>query len=234
MKLPTIMAIIAAAVFTSACLIGTPTPAPSPTAADTTSQPAATPAPGAVLTPTPRLVTAQGRTFKQYGQLPLMTIDTSATFTATFRTNNGTFTVELLAAQTPVTVNNFVFLAQDGFYDGVLFHRVIQDFMIQGGDPTGTGTAGPGYQFQDEFVPSLLFDQPGILAMANSGPGTNGSQFFITVEPATHLNGRHTIFGRVTVGQHTVETISRLATGQGDRPLQPVIIQGIDINKSAG
>ncbi len=163
-----------------------------------------------------------------------MTIDTSATFTATFRTNNGTFTVELLASQAPVTVNNFVFLAQDGFYDGVLFHRVIQGFMIQGGDPTGTGHEGPGYQFQDEFVPSLVFDQPGILAMANAGPGTNGSQFFITVAPTPNLNGSHTIFGRVTGGQQAVEAISRLPTGQADRPLQPVVIQGIDITKSAG
>ena len=233
MKLPSLIAIIAAALFTAACLIETPTPPPSPTAAESTG-PAATPAPGAVLTPTPRLVTAQGRTFKQYAQSPLMTIDPSATFTATFRTNNGTFTVELLASQAPVTVNNFVFLAQDGFYDGVLFHRVIQDFMIQGGDPTGTGTAGPGYRFQDELVPSLVFDQPGILAMANSGPGTNGSQFFITVAPTPHLNGLHTVFGRVTIGQETVKTISRLPTAQADRPLQPVVIQSIDITKSAG
>ncbi len=140
----------------------------------------------------------------------------------------------MLDSQAPVTVNNFVFLAQDGFYDGVLFHRVIQGFMIQGGDPTGTGHEGPGYQFQDEFVPTLVFDQPGILAMANSGPGTNGSQFFITVAPTPHLNGLHTIFGRVTIGQETVETISRLPTGQANRPMQPVVIQGIDITKSSG
>ncbi len=161
-----------------------------------------------------------------------MTIDTSATYTATFRTNNGTFTVDLLASQAPVTVNNFVFLAQDGFYDGVLFHRVIQDFMVQGGDPTGTGFEGPGYRFQDEFVPSLVFDQPGYLAMANSGPGTNGSHFFITVAPTPNLNGRHTIFGRVTGNQDTVEAISLVSTDPGDRPLQPVVILGIDIIKS--
>ena len=108
----------------------------------------------------------------------------------------GSIVLELLAEEAPKTVENFVTLASDGFYDGVIFHRVIKDFMIQGGDPTGTGTGGPGYTFEDEIVPSLVFDQPGILAMANRGGGTstNGSQFFITVVPTPHLNGNHTIF----------------------------------------
>ena len=163
-----------------------------------------------------------------------MSIDLNAQFTATIRTNHGTITVELFASQAPVTVNNFVFLARQGFYDGVIFHRVIPGFMIQGGDPTGTGTSGPGYQFQDEFVPELMFDQPGILAMANSGPNTNGSQFFITVAPTPHLDGRHTIFGRIVGGQQVADAISTVRSGAGDRPIDPVTIQGIDITKSGG
>ena len=109
-----------------------------------------------------------------------------------------------------MTVNNFVFLAGDGFYNNVICHRVIPGFMIQGGDPAGTGTGGPGYKFQDEFDPSLVFDTNGILAMANAGPGTNGSQFFITVAPTPHLNGAHTIFGKVTDGQEIVAAISNV------------------------
>lgn len=167
----------------------------------------------------------------QYSSPPEMSIDPSKTYTASIRTNHGAITVELFASQAPVTVNNLVFLTREGFYDGVIFHRVIPGFMIQGGDPTGTGTSGPGYQFQDEFVPELVFDQPGILAMANSGPGTNGSQFFITVAPTPQLNGRHTIFGRVSAGQEIVDTISTVRTGSGDRPIDPVTIQGIDISE---
>ncbi len=142
--------------------------------------------------------------------------------------------IELLATEAPVTVNSFIFLAGEGFYNGVIFHRVIPGFMIQGGDPTGTGTSGPGYSFQDEIVPSLMFDRPGILAMANAGPNTNGSQFFITLAPTPHLNGGHTIFGRVVGGQEVVEAISTVDTGPGDRPLQPVVIQGINITPSGG
>jgi cyclophilin family peptidyl-prolyl cis-trans isomerase len=142
--------------------------------------------------------------------------------------------IELLATEAPVTVNSFIFLAGEGFYNGVIFHRVIPGFMIQGGDPTGTGTSGPGYSFPDEIVPSLVFDRPGILAMANAGPNTNGSQFFITLAPTPHLNGGHTIFGRVVEGQGVVEAISTVDTGPGDRPLQPVVIQGINITSSGG
>src|SRR3982751_4343895 len=117
---------------------------------------------------------------------------------ATLQTNHGTIAVELFDDAAPKTVENFTKLARDGFYDGVIFHRVIPNFMIQGGDPTGTGRGGPGYQFADEFHPDLQFSKPYLLAMANAGPGTNGSQFFITVGPTPHLNRKHTIFGEVT------------------------------------
>ena len=140
--------------------------------------------------------------------------------------------IELFPGQAPITVNNFIFLANDSFYDGIIFHRVIPSFMIQGGDPTGTGTGGPGYQFQDEFVPDLAFDQPGRLAMANSGPGTNGSQFFITTVPTPHLNGAHTIFGQVALGQDVADAISLANTGAQNRPTTPIVIQGIDITKN--
>ena len=130
-----------------------------------------------------------------------------------------------------MTVNNFIFLAEQGFYDGTIFHRVIPDFMIQGGDPTGTGTGGPGYRFEDESDPLLTFDAAGILAMANAGPDTNGSQFFITVAPAPWLNGGHTIFGQVIVGQGVVEAISQVGTDGQDRPLEEVVIQAIEFEK---
>ena len=165
-----------------------------------------------------------------------MTIDPNAQFTATVRTNNGTFTVELFASQAPITVNNFVFLARDGFYNGVTFHRVIPGFMIQAGDPSGTGAGGPGYQIQDEIVGVLVFDRPGILAMANQPgvPNSNGSQFFITVAATPNLNGAHTIFGRVVTGLETANSISTVPTDVNDRPLNPVIIEGIDITASEG
>jgi cyclophilin family peptidyl-prolyl cis-trans isomerase len=170
----------------------------------------------------------------QYDSPPAMAIDPNASYTATFNTNCGAITVELLAAQAPVTVNNFVFLAREGFYDGVIFHRIIAGFMLQGGDPTGTGSGGPGYKFQDEFDPSLTFAQPGILAMANAGPGTNGSQFFITLAPTPHLNGAHTIFGRVVGGGDVVDTIGKVRTGASDRPVEPVVIETIEIAEAGG
>ncbi len=137
---------------------------------------------------------------KQYAAPPPMTIDPSKFYVATFKTEKGDIRVQLFADKAPVTVNNFVFLARDGYYDNTTFHRVLQEFMAQGGDPTGTGGGGPGYQFEDEFHPDLSFDQPGLLAMANSGPDTNGSQFFLTFVPTPHLNGKHTIFGKVVGG----------------------------------
>ncbi len=141
-----------------------------------------------------------------------MTIDTAKSYTATIKTNKGDIAVKLEAAKTPITVNNFVTLAQDGYYDGIIFHRVIPDFMVQTGDPTGTGRGGPGYKFKDEFDPSLRHTGPGILSMANAGPGTNGSQFFITHVATPWLDGKHSVFGAVTSGQDVVDAIV-----QGDK-----------------
>lgn len=129
-------------------------------------------------------------------------------YQAIFCTSVGPIYVDLYEEDTPVTVNNFVFLAQQNYYNNTTFHRVIENFMAQGGDPTGTGTGGPGYRFQDEFVGNLTFESEGLLAMANAGPGTNGSQFFITFEPTPNLNNRHTIFGAVIEDQETVESIA--------------------------
>jgi len=169
---------------------------------------------------------------QQYSAPPAMSIDDSKAYSATFKTNHGDITLELFASKAPVTVNNFVFLARDGFFNGVIFHRVIPRFMIQGGDPDGTGMGGPGYKFQDEFDSSLGFDTTGILAMANSGPATNGSQFFITVAPTPHLNGAHTVFGKVTEGQDIADAISNVAQDSGNRPTDPVIIERIEIQES--
>ena len=200
---------------------------PTPRIADT-------PTPPVIGTPTPvTATTAEGRTVRQYARAPEMEIDPEGNYTADIQTNQGTISVELYAEDAPVTVNNFVFLARQGFYDGVIFHRVIPDFMIQGGDPTGTGTSGPGYRFQDEIVPSLAFDSAGILAMANSGPNTNGSQFFITVAPTPHLTGNHTIFGRVTSGQEIADAISRARADRNNRPQEGVIIQHIEIKEGS-
>ena len=205
------------------------TPAPTATAQPkreptaTRLAPTATPAPKATPGPT------DGQ--RHYSNPPPMSIDVTAGYTATIHTNYGSFKVVLLPSQAPIAVNNFVFLSRDGFYDGVTFHRVIEGFMIQGGDPTGAGAGGPGYQFQDEIVEGLIFDSPGKLAMANAGAGTstNGSQFFVTTVPAPHLNGAHTIFGEVMEGQDVVNAISRVETDGRDRPLQPAVIESISI-----
>ena len=161
-------------------------------------------------------------------------IDQNNRYIATITTNQGSIEIELFVKEAPNTVNNFVTLSKDGFYNEVIFHRVIPNFMIQGGDPTGTGRGGPGYRFEDEFHDSLKFDKPGLLAMANAGPNTNGSQFFITTVPTPHLTGRHTIFGRVLEGQDVVEAISRLPTNAEDRPVQDVKIEGIRIEETPG
>ena len=139
---------------------------------------------------------------------------------AKIQTDKGPIELDLHADRTPLTVANFVNLARRGFYDGVSFHRVIADFMVQGGDPTGTGSGGPGYRFEDEFDPELRHDGPGVLSMANAGPGTNGSQFFITHVATPHLDDHHSVFGRVTSGQEVVDSIA-----QGDR-IQSVEIEG--------
>lgn len=166
---------------------------------------------------------------KQYSTPPAMSIEPETSYSAKLVTNAGTIEIDLLSRQAPKTVNNFVFLARDGFYTGTIFHRVIQNFMIQGGDPEGSGRGGPGYKFEDEFDPSLKFDGAGILAMANAGPNTNGSQFFITVATTPHLNNAHTIFGLVTQGYDVVESISTAETDAGNRPSEDVIIQSIEI-----
>ncbi len=167
--------------------------------------------------------------------------------TATLHTNRGDIVVELFPNHAPKTVANFVGLADGSkeyssanakgeasgpFYDGSVFHRVIDGFMIQGGDPTGTGRGGPGYRFEDEFHPDLQFNKPYLLAMANAGPGTNGSQFFITVGPTPHLNRRHTIFGEVTdaASQAVVDAIATTATDRSDRPLDEVVIESVEIS----
>ena len=137
---------------------------------------------------------------KEWASAPEMVIDPTKTYAATISTDKGDMILELFANKTPKTVNNFVFLAREGFYDNTTFHRVIADFMAQGGDPTGTGMGGPGYRFADEFHPELKHDKPGILSMANAGPGTNGSQFFITHVPTPHLNNKHSVFGQITKG----------------------------------
>lgn len=145
---------------------------------------------------------------KRYSAPPPMQIDPNKRYTAVFHTEKGDFTVELFAKQAPNTVNNFVFLARDHFYDGVTFHRVIAGFMAQGGDPTGTGTGGPGYQFADEASALRLpHDGAGILSMANAGRDTNGSQFFITFDATPHLNGKHAVFGRVISGMNVVNSL---------------------------
>ena len=141
-----------------------------------------------------------------------MQIDADKDYTATVETDKGTIQIKLYPEHAPKTVNNFVALARDGFYDGLTFHRVIPNFMIQGGDPNGTGTGGPGYRFEDETAGNPLTHQTGVISMANAGPNTNGSQFFITHAPQPHLNGRHTVFGTVTEGQDVVDSIQ-----QGDK-----------------
>lgn len=173
---------------------------------------------------------------------------TLKTATATLHTNRGDIVLDLFGNHAPNTVDNFVGLAngtteyktenaQGGnegpFYDGAIFHRVISGFMIQGGDPTGTGRGGPGYMFDDEFHPELRFDRPYLLAMANAGPGTNGSQFFVTLGPTPHLNNHHTIFGEVADedSRKVVDEIGAVATDRTDRPTEPVVIESVEITE---
>jgi peptidyl-prolyl cis-trans isomerase A (cyclophilin A) len=166
--------------------------------------------------------------------------------TATLRTNQGDIVLRLFPDHAPKTVRNFVELAEgsrdwtdprtrrpstDKLYDGTIFHRVIPGFMIQGGDPLGTGTGGPGYKFGDEFHPDLTFNRPYLLAMANAGPGTNGSQFFITTVPTPWLTGKHTIFGEVLEGSDIVDKISNVRTDSGDRPAADVVIESVEITE---
>jgi cyclophilin family peptidyl-prolyl cis-trans isomerase len=154
----------------------------------------------------------------------------SGTF-AKFETSMGNFTIELFEAQVPKTVDNFVKLTEKNFYDGVIFHRVIDGFMIQGGDPTGTGRGGPGYQFADEIHPQLKHSGEGTLSMANAGPNTNGSQFFITLVPTPHLDGRHTVFGKVVEGMDVVKKIGKTPTARGDRPVTDVVMKSVRVER---
>jgi len=149
---------------------------------------------------------------QQWKNPPSMEIDARKSYSVSMETNKGTIEIELFPQYAPQTVNNFVFLARQGFYDGVTFHRVIANFMVQGGDPTGTGRGGPGYRFADEFKGNPKVHERGSLSMANAGPNTNGSQFFICHAPQSHLNGRHTVFGQVTSGLDVVDAIR-----QGDQ-----------------
>lgn len=159
---------------------------------------------------------------------------------AVFDTNMGTFEIELFIKECPETVWNFINLAEGrqetsrkgNFYDKLTFHRVIDEFMIQGGCPIGNGTGGPGYTFKDEFNPALKHDSEGILSMANAGPNTNGSQFFITLDPTPHLDNRHTVFGKVIKGMDVVKNIGKIETGQNDRPRKSVIINTVTIERN--
>jgi len=162
-----------------------------------------------------------------------MTIDPNKSYKATFDTSRGEIVCDLFAKEAPNTVNNFVFLAREGFYDNTNFHRVIANFMIQGGDPTATGRGGPGYKFQDEFNGNPHKHQVGSLSMANAGPNTNGSQFFITVTDTSWLTGKHTIFGEVVEGYDLVEKISKVPTGGQDRPKTPVVLESVTIERVA-
>jgi peptidyl-prolyl cis-trans isomerase B (cyclophilin B) len=159
---------------------------------------------------------------------PEMRLDTRQDYRAVLRTSCGTIELDLYEDQAPRTVNNLVFLAREGFYDGLTFHRVVPGFVIQGGDPAGDGSGGPGYEFDDEIAPRLKFDQAGVLAMANSGADTNGSQFFITADPAPDLNGNYTIFGRVTEGLEVVREIEGLHV-HGEAPAQAVYIERVTV-----
>jgi peptidyl-prolyl cis-trans isomerase A (cyclophilin A) len=150
--------------------------------------------------------------------------------TATFRTNQGTFDIELFEDRAPLTTKNFIDLVNRGFYNGVVFHRVIAGFMIQGGDPKGTGMGGPGYTIKDEFHPELKHDTEGILSMANAGPNTGGSQFFITLARTPWLDNKHAVFGKVTKGLDVVKAIGGAKTDSRDRPLEPVVIEEITIS----
>ncbi len=147
--------------------------------------------------------------------------------TVTFQTNHGTFKAEMFEDVAPQTAGNFLKLVRDGYFDGIIFHRVIDGFMIQGGDPTGTGTGGPGYTIPDEFAPGLAHTSEGTFSMANAGPNSGGSQFFVTLAATPWLDGKHAIFGKVTEGMEVVRTIGKLPTNPGDRPAEDVVMEKV-------
>ncbi len=148
---------------------------------------------------------------------------------AQFTTNQGEFKVELFEERAPETTKNFIDLVEKEYYDGIVFHRVIEGFMLQGGCPTGNGTGGPGYTIADEFHPELRHDVEGVLSMANAGPNTGGSQFFVTLAPTAWLDGKHAVFGKVVDGMDTIRAIGTTATGPGDRPLQEIVMERVEI-----
>jgi peptidyl-prolyl cis-trans isomerase B (cyclophilin B) len=167
---------------------------------------------------------------KQWNTPPSMQIDPQKKYRANMETDNGIMVIELFADKVPNTVNNFVFLAREGFYEGIMFHRVISNFMAQGGDPTGRGSGGPGYKFEDEFHPSLKHDKKGILSMANAGPNTNGSQFFITHIPTPHLDNKHTVFGQVVEG---LDVLMSIPPRDPNNPSAPAVkINRVSIEES--
>ena len=180
--------------------------------------------------PTPTQTLGASNVAQQYNAPPPLTIDPDKSYTATMKTGKGDIVIELFANKVPNTVNNFVFLAREGFYNGTTFHRVLTGFMAQGGDPTGTGAGGPGYRFADEFDPTLRHDKPGMMSMANAGPNTNGSQFFLTHVPTPHLDGRHAVFGQVTGGLDvllslTVRDPNQNPSFEGDKLIEVVITE---------
>ncbi len=204
---------------------GSTVPEATPTDAISSDIPTA----GATIAPT-QGATEEAQVRKQYSSAPAMQIDPNKQYIATIETNKGTITAELYAKDAPKTVNNFVTLARDGYYEGVIFHRIIPGFVIQGGDPTGTGAGGPGYQFEDEPVTRPY--ETGSLAMANAGPNTNGSQFFIVLEGGGGmLQPLYNHFGKVTNGMDVVNAIASTPTGAQDRPLQPVVIESVSIEE---
>lgn len=223
----------------TSCVV-TPTPPPTPTfppEGPPTIEIAPTPTQALISTPTPQLVRLpDGTTYEQYAAPPLMTIDPEGSYTATISTSQGDITIQLFAPEAPRTVNNFVFLAREGFYDGLTFHRVIKDFMVQTGDPRGDGTGGPGYRFDDEPVNRGY--TRGIVAMANAGPNTNGSQFFIVHGTDVGLPPNYTIFGEVAQGMETVDSIANtpvqpnpLNPQEVSSPVNPVTIETIEITE---
>ena len=235
-----LMALISTVVAaTAACATAAPIPATkaprAPVEPATAAAPNSPAAPGTpAATATPRAIQGpQGNTYKQWAAAPLVTINPKSTYTATLRTNKGEITIKLFAAEAPKTVNNFVFLARDGYYDGVIFHRVIKGFMIQSGDPKGDGTGGPGYRFADEPV-TRKYD-PGIVAMANAGPNTNGSQFFIMHGANVSLPPSYTIFGKVVSGMETVEKLAITpVTGlEPSTPTERLVIEKVEISEKA-
>ena len=150
--------------------------------------------------------------------------------TVTIETNHGTITAEMFSDLAPKTAGNFIDLVKKGYYDGIIFHRVIEGFMLQGGDPTGTGRGGPGYTIDDEFGEGLAHTEAGVFSMANAGPNSGGSQFFITLAPTAWLDGKHAIFGKVTDGMDVVHTIGKVQTGMGDRPVEDVVMEKVTVS----